>query len=141
MYEWPSPSPSRDSDLDNGVIIHEYGHGVSNRLTGGPANSNALNNIQSGGMGEGWGDWWAMMFAQRPTDQKNDAFGMGTYLLGQPLSGAGIRRRRYSVNMATDPLTWDAYGSSGTTSYGITRSTEVHNTGELWATTLWDMNW
>ena len=29
--------PNRDSDLDAGVIAHEYGHGVSNRLTGGPA--------------------------------------------------------------------------------------------------------
>ena len=27
--------PDRDSDLDSGVIIHEYGHGFSNRLTGG----------------------------------------------------------------------------------------------------------
>ena len=29
----------RDSDNDNGVIIHEYGHGISNRLTGGPNNT------------------------------------------------------------------------------------------------------
>ena len=35
------PTPDRDGDLDNGVIIHEYGHGVSNRLTGGPATSTA----------------------------------------------------------------------------------------------------
>jgi hypothetical protein len=25
----------KDGDLDNGVIAHEYGHGISNRLTGG----------------------------------------------------------------------------------------------------------
>src|SRR5206468_11312468 len=24
---------------------------------------------------------------------------------------------------------------------GVTRSTEVHNTGEIWCSTLWDMNW
>lgn len=29
-------------DLDNGVITHEYGHGISNRLTGGPLNSGCL---------------------------------------------------------------------------------------------------
>ena len=29
-------APDRDSDLDAGVIAHEYGHGISNRLTGGP---------------------------------------------------------------------------------------------------------
>ena len=41
MYLFNTATPQRDGDLDNGVIIHEYGHGVSNRLTGGPANSNA----------------------------------------------------------------------------------------------------
>src|SRR5207245_8817037 len=122
-------------------IFHEFGHGVSNRLTGGPANSNALNSIQSGGMGEGWSDFYALMFTQRPTDLQNAAYPVGTYVLGQAPTGAGIRRRPYSFNMTTDPLTWDAYGTSGTTSYGITRSTEVHNTGEIWCTTLWDMNW
>ncbi|MGH3013144.1 MAG: M36 family metallopeptidase, partial [Gaiellaceae bacterium] len=37
MYLWPNQTPVRDGDFDNGVIIHEYGHGVSTRLTGGPA--------------------------------------------------------------------------------------------------------
>ena len=44
--------PDLDSDLDNGIIVHEYGHGVSNRLTGGPNNVDALNAVQSSGMGE-----------------------------------------------------------------------------------------
>src|SRR4029077_12352634 len=48
MYLFNSTTPNRDGDLDADVIIHEYGHGVSNRLTGGPANSNALNATQSG---------------------------------------------------------------------------------------------
>src|SRR5690606_4782939 len=30
---------SRDGDLDTEVVVHEYGHGISTRLTGGPANS------------------------------------------------------------------------------------------------------
>ena len=34
-----------------------------------------------------------------------------------------------------------AYGTSGTTPYGVTRSTQVHNTGEIWCSTLWDINW
>jgi extracellular elastinolytic metalloproteinase len=141
MYLWNLTSPNRDGDFDNSVIIHEFGHGVSNRLTGGPANSSALNNIQSGGMGEGWSDFYALMFLQRPTDTQNGGYGIGTYVLGQPQTGVGIRRFQYSYNMTTDPLMWDAYGTSGTTSYGVTRSTEVHNTGEIWTTTLWDMNW
>ncbi len=134
MYEFTLTTPRRDSDLDNGVIIHEYAHGVSNRLTGGPANSNALNALQSGGMGEGWGDFYGLMFAQRSTDLQNDAFGMGTYVLGQPQTGLGIRRYRYSYNMTIDPLTF-AYFNGGYP------NNEVHNSGEIWASTLWDLNW
>ena len=36
MYIFNYTTPNRDGDLDNGVITHEYGHGISNRLTGGP---------------------------------------------------------------------------------------------------------
>src|SRR5690606_7188110 len=39
MYIWTAPNPDRDGDLDNGIITHEYGHGISNRLVGGPANT------------------------------------------------------------------------------------------------------
>ena len=35
----PARSANRDGDFDNGIIAHEYGHGISNRLTGGPASS------------------------------------------------------------------------------------------------------
>ena len=39
-----------------GIVVHEYAHGISTRLTGGPANSNCLGWGEAGGMGEGWGD-------------------------------------------------------------------------------------
>jgi len=143
MYLWTSTTPNRDGDLDETIMTHEYGHGVSNRLTGGPANADALDNIQSGGMGEGWGDWWALMFSQKPTDlYATDGFGMATYVRGQPTTGVGLRRYRYSFTTSTDPLTIDAYGSGTSVQYGasVTRSTEVHASGEIWATTLWDMS-
>lgn len=129
QYIFTLTNPGRDSDLDNGVIIHEYGHGVSNRLTGGPANSNALNALQSGGMGEGWSDWWALMFTQRPTDAQNDPIPIGTYVLGDP---AGIRTYPYSFDMTVNPHTWDNYNNV---------SQEVHYAGEIWCSALWDMNW
>jgi len=44
--------PKIDGDLDNGIIAHEYGHGISIRLTGGPSDSDCLNNSEQ--MGEGW---------------------------------------------------------------------------------------
>jgi extracellular elastinolytic metalloproteinase len=51
MYVWTQTKPRRDGDLESGIIIHEYAHGISTRLTGGPANSNCLGWGEAGGMG------------------------------------------------------------------------------------------
>ena len=55
MYLWNTANPYRDGDLEAGIVIHELSHGLSTRLTGGPANSGCLGWGESGGMGEGWG--------------------------------------------------------------------------------------
>lgn len=39
MYVWDITTPWRDGDMEGGIITHEYAHGISTRLTGGPANS------------------------------------------------------------------------------------------------------
>ncbi|QEL19474.1 M36 family metallopeptidase [Limnoglobus roseus] len=135
MYRFTNSNPNRDSDFDNGVIAHEYGHGISNRLTGGPANASALNNLQSAGMGEGWSDFFALMLTQRTTDRANDKYGLATYVLGQPTTGDGIRQHPYSFDKTINPMTFSDYGT------GTNQSTEVHWAGALWASALWDMNW
>lgn len=55
MYLWNTANPYRDGDFEAGIVIHEYSHGLSTRLTGGPLNSGCLGWGESGGMGEGWG--------------------------------------------------------------------------------------
>ena len=55
MYVWDQSTPMRDGDLEAGIVIHEYSHGVSTRLVGGPANSGCLGWGEAGGMGEGIG--------------------------------------------------------------------------------------
>ncbi|KAG5219773.1 Fungalysin/Thermolysin Extracellular metalloproteinase [Salix suchowensis] len=57
MYLWNTANPYRDGDLEAGIVIHELSHGLSTRLTGGPANSGCLGWGESGGMGEGWEDY------------------------------------------------------------------------------------
>src|SRR5215213_2392227 len=57
-----SLSDDRDSSMDGDVVLHEFGHGVSNRLVGGPANTACLGGTQAGAMGEGWSDYWAATF-------------------------------------------------------------------------------
>ncbi|KAH6576920.1 hypothetical protein BASA60_004322 [Batrachochytrium salamandrivorans] len=45
MYRFTSSTPNRNPGFDNGVIIHEYAHGISNRLTGGPSTASCLNKV------------------------------------------------------------------------------------------------
>ncbi len=133
MYVWTQADPDRDSDLDSGIIIHEYGHGVSNRLTGGAANSSALSLSQSRGMGEGWSDWLGLSLTAVASDTSTTPRGIGTYVLDQSVTGAGIRPFRYSTDLAENPQT---YGNlaSGTLSV-------PHGVGSVWCTSLWEMYW
>lgn len=131
MYGFDLTTPGRDGDLDSEIVIHEYGHGVSTRLTGGPANSASLQALQSAAMGEGWGDFWALMFTQRPTDAQNDAYPSGNYVLGQTASGPGIRQFPYSFDLSIDPHNYGDFNTDN----------EAHDGGEIWASTLWDINW
>jgi hypothetical protein len=122
--------PNRDSDLDAGVIAHEYGHGVSNRLTGGPANVNCLNNQEQ--MGEGWSDWMTLFLHAQPSDTATTPRPIGTYVgFEDPLTGAGIRRFPYNTDNTANPLT---YGN-------IVGEAVPHGVGAVWANTLWEVYW
>ncbi|HKY42802.1 MAG TPA: M36 family metallopeptidase, partial [Pyrinomonadaceae bacterium] len=88
QYLFTSPNPDRDSSVDGDVVFHEYGHGISNRLIGN--GSTALSGIQSGAMGEGWSDYWAITI--------NNDGAVGEYVTNNP---AGIRRAAYTVPAAT----------------------------------------
>lgn len=129
MYEWTNTTPRRDGDLDNGIIVHEYGHGISNRLVGGPANVSCLGNAQQGG--EGWSDWFGLWFTARPTDAGANGRGIGTYALGQPTTGPGIRTQRYSTDQAVN--TWTYASISG--------MAIPHGVGSVWAQSLWEVYW
>ncbi len=140
MFLWNIPSTYlADSDFDNAIIAHEYGHGWSIRLTGGPNNSSCLQNVEQGG--EGWSDYLGLMLTtnwallQPNITSANIPRGIGTYVLGQGTSGLGIRPYPYSYNMAgVNPLV--TYAAVGNTSFS-----EPHGIGSIWATMLWDMTW
>ena len=129
MYLWNRSSPERDGDLDNGIIIHEYGHGISTRLVGGPSNANCLTNNQQ--PGEGLSDWWALVYTAKAGDRGTDHRGIGTYAFGQPVTGEGIRDQPYS----TDPTvnTW-TYAS-------INGARIPHGVGAVWAQAAWEAYW
>ena len=76
MYLWPNTEPDRDGDLDQNIIIHELTHGLSNRLHN---NASGLNATISGGMGEGWGDFYARMMLSTADEDVNGINGTGQY--------------------------------------------------------------
>ncbi|KAI7954314.1 hypothetical protein MJO28_004714 [Puccinia striiformis f. sp. tritici] len=123
MYVWNGAEPWRDGDLEAGIVIHEYSHGVSIRLTGGPANSGCLGYGESGGMGEGWGDFFATlirMHQSKPVD-----FTMGEWASGVK---GGIRKYKYSLDNKVNPETYQTLDKPGY--WG------VHAIGEVWAEML-----
>jgi len=121
-----------DGDLDNGIIAHEYGHGISNRLTGGPSNVNCLNNAEQ--MGEGWSDFWSLMLTMQSGDTRTDAKGIGTYAIGQAPTGGGIRPAPYSTDFTVNDYTYDDTNDTA----GIS---QPHGIGFVWCTMLWEMTW
>jgi len=145
----------RDGTIDNQIVGHEWGHFISNRLIG---DASGLSNTMGRGMGEGWGDFHAMLLTVRPEDAlapANANFN-GVYALAGYASDAlapvdqtyyfGIRRLPYSTDMTKDPLTYQHIQNGVPLPTGVplaggadgANNAEVHNTGEVWATMLWE---
>jgi len=133
----------RDGSFDNSIVAHEYGHGISNRLTGGRFNSGCLQNPEQ--MGEGWSDWFAIMLTIEPGDTGTDGRGIATYSSGQGIDGVGIRPEKYTTNFAENNYTYGATNDDtiiGTINgQPVAWNEIVHNIGFVWASMLWDLSW
>ena len=128
MYLFNQTAPFRDGDFDAGIITHEIGHGVSNRLVNG-GSMGCLNNNEQ--MGEGWSDFYGLMLTMRVTDTRTTNHGVGTYPYGQPITGDGIRPAPYNTSFAVNDFT-----------YQDSRTQSVpHGVGFVWTTILWEVTW
>ncbi|HEY0986564.1 MAG TPA: M36 family metallopeptidase [Kofleriaceae bacterium] len=133
--------PERDGDLDNGVVAHEWGHYMHHRL------ANCGNSQQCAGMSEGWGDFNALMMMVREGDNRDGVYAMAPYALndGSPdVAYFGIRRFPYSRDRTKNDLSFrhiDNANPLPTTTPGFPGgvNSEVHNTGEVWAQTMWEV--
>jgi hypothetical protein len=121
---------SPDGSFDNGVIIHEYGHGISERLTGTGYNCLATEaSLEQ--MSEGWSDFFALMLTNKVGGNATVPRGIGTYVLGQSPTGAGSRPSKYSPDFSINSYT---YASTNGMS-------NPHDIGFVWTTMLWDLHW
>jgi hypothetical protein len=141
-----------DGGIDTGIVAHEWGHVISGRLI---ADGSGLTTNQAGGLGEGWADFSAMLLTVRADDllSPNGAGWRGAYPMGAyATSGAGadfyfgIRRVPYSIDFTKDPLTLKHIANGTPLPTGVPISfgedgsfnAEVHSTGEIWASMLWE---
>ena len=114
-----------DTDFDNGIIVHEYGHGISGRLAG----INCLDNDEQAG--EGWSDFFSLVMTTNSNNYPEEPRGIGTYVSAQSPDGRGFRPFRYSRDMTINPVTYD---------YIITTYIP-HGLGSVWTSMLWDLYW
>ncbi|KAL1914963.1 uncharacterized protein VTP21DRAFT_7668 [Calcarisporiella thermophila] len=128
MYVFNSFDPNRDGDLEADIMVHEYTHGISNRLTGGPDNVACLPFGEARGMGEGWGDFIAAILRTKPHHNRTVEFTEGEYV-----DGKNIRRYPYSTSMTTNPET---YGTMNNPGYE-----DEHDKGPVWANMLYEVYW
>ena len=123
-----------DCSFENGIISHEYGHGISNKLVGGPVNASCMTNFES--MGEGWSDWFALMMQLKVGAQGTDLVPIGTYAVNQANNGPGIRQFPYTTDITVNTLTFADSNNPDNSNTGYR-----YTTGEMWATVLWDLTW
>lgn len=124
-----------DGDFDNGVIAHEYGHGINTRLVAGRFNVSCVQATES--MGEGWADYIGKIITIRNIDNGIALNGIGTFVTGQSPGGQGIRPAPYSGDITNNPMTYELLrADTANTTYSI-----PHGVGSVWAGMLWDMTW
>ncbi|HEX6834481.1 MAG TPA: M36 family metallopeptidase, partial [Rudaea sp.] len=153
MYRFTGPTIDRDGGLDAEIFFHEATHGLSNRLVG---NAAGLNWDPGAGMGEGWSDFVALSLLNNTNaDDPNANYSAGGYATYKILSGYtdnylyGIRRFPYSTDNSVNPMTWadvddvtnDLSGgiAGDPNGFNLNGGAEVHNIGEIWALTLWEV--
>ena len=154
MFNFTGPAIDRDGGLDTEILIHELTHGTSNRLVG---NAAGLQWDIGAGMGEGWSDFYALSLLNNTNaDDPNGRYATGAYATYKLATATfvdnyvyGIRRFPYSTDNSVNPLTWadvdqSTYNHSGGIAvnplgFQFGGALEVHNVGEIWALTLWEM--
>jgi len=105
-----STNDDLDTSYEGQIAIHEYAHGVTNRLVGARISTSCLSRLQSSALGEGWSDYFAISFYNNPIN--------GAYVTQNPTTG--IRRQ----NFEGYTFTFEDIGNS-------VRGYEEHDDGEI----------
>jgi extracellular elastinolytic metalloproteinase len=150
LFKNDADSPFRDVNGgdDASVVYHEYTHGLSSRLITDADGVAAVNTAQAGAMGEAWSDWYAKDFLVNEGVQPDNPtvpgeVDMGEYvdatpnqIRNEPLDcpvGTGGTACPGTPTAGPGGFTYGDFGNIGG------RGPEVHDDGEIWGETLWDL--
>lgn len=146
MYLNYAPYLAASSSDDFPTLAHEFTHGLSNRLVVNSNNHSTLNSYQAGGMGEGWSDFYALEYLIARGYATNTAEpGELTLDLYLAKNHAGITRTQ-AIDCGLDAVSDNCVqldGDPGGYTYDDVGDgqlgTGVHDSGEAWSQTLWDI--
>jgi extracellular elastinolytic metalloproteinase len=119
----------RHSALDADIVIHEYSHGVSNRLIGGPRAEHPLVKLQSRALGEGFSDYFALSLQNylRRRAGRAEVKTFGGFV--NPDKSTGLRNQSYGSSFP------GSYGSLGQAAFQ-----KAHDAGTVWCEALLRVN-
>lgn len=132
-------SVDADGTIDNSVVAHEWGHYLHRRLVTGSAK-------QVSAESEGWADFTALHMLLAPGDDLDATYALAVYA-GQSIKNSayyGIRRYPYSTDFTKNPLTLkhiqvgEPLPTGIPVSVGSTDNSEVHNSGEVWCSMVFE---
>jgi hypothetical protein len=145
---FPSVDPflAGNSGDEADIVYHEYTHGLSNRLVVDANGISTLGNLQSGAMGEAWGDWYGMDLLVQQGDFR-DTNVEGELRVGQYVAWGNDLIRTMPVDCRVGSTSANCAGTPGSGPGGYTYgdygriigAPEVHADGEIWVQTLWDL--
>tara|TARA_R110000787_G_scaffold86285_2_gene183981 strand:+ start:20694 stop:23306 length:2613 start_codon:yes stop_codon:yes gene_type:complete len=118
---------NKDSDLDNLVVAHEYAHGYTYRLLGGPASTNCFTDREA--ISEGYSDWLGLLFTLNASSLGTTPRGYATYFFNQGPNGNGVRPYPYSTDMDINPYIYQFFLDDDSSSHWT------------WGSILWEMTW
>jgi extracellular elastinolytic metalloproteinase len=110
------------------VVADEYTHGLSNRLTGGPANSKCLQTTEAQGLGEGWSDFFSIAINLQTSTNRDTSRPVGAWVKN---NSRGVRTVPYTTNFAINKYTYST----------INYIAEIHGLGTVWSTILYEVFW
>ncbi|ORX65211.1 hypothetical protein BCR32DRAFT_226207 [Anaeromyces robustus] len=122
-------SVERDPAFDNQIIIHEYTHGLSQRITGGPGNVKCLMSPESNALNEGWSDFFANAIQFRSDRDRNTELRLFEYVID------GARNFPITSNMRVNPLMYSYL------THDVDEDLDTYGGAEVWSVMLHEIFW